>query len=198
MRLYGLLILALALMSGAAPDSPPQVICLLPFAGITPAQTKAVEQAVAAFYGLPVAVLPPEELPASALCPVRRRPRAAVVLDSLHARFPSTPQARTKVLALTTEDIELEDPPQKPHWGVFGLANRVGGNECIASTFRLGPGRTDRLIKVCLHELGHTLHLPHCTSASASCLMRDAGGKVATVDAEKEYLCEACRAKLRW
>jgi len=193
-----LFLLAVALLSAAAPASPPQVICLVPFDGITPAQTKAVEKAITSFYSLPVAVLPAEQLPESALCPVRQRPRAAVVLDSLHARFPVTNQARTKVLALTTQDIEVENPPEKPHWGVFGLANKVGGNECIASTFRLSPGRTDRLIKVCLHEVGHTLHLPHCTSASPNCLMRDANGKLATVDAEKVYLCDACRAKLRW
>jgi len=194
--LCSLLLLGAGLRSATVPA--PQVICLVPFAGITPQQVQAVEKAVAAFYRLPVAVLPTEHLPAAARCPVRNRPRAAVVLDSLRTRFPGSPDARTKILALTTADIEIEMPPEKPHWGVFGLANRVGGNECIASTFRLGATRTDRLIKVCLHEVGHTLSLPHCTSGVAGCLMHDGEGKVATVDAEKEYLCDPCRAKLRW
>ena len=199
MPFYPKLLLLLCLLTGAtALPPPPQVICLVPFAGITPAQVQAVEKAVAAFYHLPVAVLPEQELPTSALCPVRHRTRARVVLDSLAARFPPVTEARTKILALTVVDIEMEAPPEKPHWGVFGLANRVGGNECIASTFRLGPGRTDRLIKVCLHEVGHTLHLPHCTSGSAICLMHDGEGKVATVDREERVLCDACRAKLRW
>ena len=188
----------LALMGGKPRPAPSQVICLVPFAGVPAAQVEAVKQAVATFYHLPVAVLPTEQLPKSAICPVRQRYRARAVLDYLAAHFPATPEARTKLLALTTADIEYEAPPEKPHWGVFGLANRVGGDECIASTFRLGASRTDRLIKVSLHEVGHMLHLPHCEAGMPRCLMNDGQGKVATVDAEDVCLCDTCRARLRW
>ena len=176
----------------------PQVICLVPFPGITPAQVRTVEKAVTDFYHLPVAVLPMQQLPASAICPVRKRHRAAVILDSLSARLPATLEAQTKILALTVADIEVESPPDKPHWGVFGLARRIGGDACIASTFRLGATRSDRLVKVCLHEVGHTLHLPHCSSGSVACLMHDGEGKVATVDREEVMLCDACSNKLCW
>ena len=196
--LYGFVLLVLTGLVQAARPAPPQLICLVPFAGIPSAQVQAVKQAVADFYHLPVAVLPTEQLPESAICPVRHRYRAYVILDQLAAQFPATPAARTKLLALTTADIEHEAPPKKPHWGIFGLANTVGGNECIASTFRLGATRTDRFIKVSLHEVGHTLHLPHCTSGSAVCLMNDGKGKVATVDAEEIFLCDACHAKMLW
>jgi archaemetzincin len=49
-------------------------------------------------------------------------------------------------------------------------------------------------MKVAVHEIGHTLGLPHCPTTG--CLMEDAGGKVATVDGEFD-LCERCRARLR-
>lgn len=196
---FGLILLAVAvLVSGATFLLTPQVICLVPFPGITPEQVRTVEKAVADFYHLPVAVLPTQQLPASAMCPIRKRHRAAVILDSLSARLPATLEARTKTLALTVADIEVESPPDKPHWGVFGLARRVGGDACTTSTFRLGATRSDRLVKVSLHEVGHTLHLPHCTSGSVTCLMHDGEGKVATVDREEVMLCDACRARLRW
>ena len=50
-----------------------------------------------------------------------------------------------------------------------------------------------RLAKVAVHEIGHTLGLPHCPNAG--CLMEDAAGKAATTDGEYD-LCADCRAKL--
>ena len=42
-----------------------------------------------------------------------------------------------------------------------------------------------------LHEIGHTLGLPHCPTKG--CLMEDAMGKVTTTDGERDF-CPACRA----
>jgi archaemetzincin len=44
-----------------------------------------------------------------------------------------------------------------------------------------------------MHEIGHTLGLPHCPVKG--CLMEDAEGAVATTDGEHD-LCPACRARL--
>lgn len=197
MRFGVVLLFLLSFIKADVPRKQVQVVCLLPFAPVTAAQVHAVERAITSFYHLPVAVLPTEKLPASAICPVRKRYRAQGILDQMAAQFIAPPDTQTKLLALTTADIELEAPPAKPHWGVFGLANRVGGDQCVLSTFRMA-GQTDRLIKVSLHELGHTLHLPHCTSNTPACFMNDAKGKVATVDAAAVFLCDLCRTKLRW
>jgi archaemetzincin len=48
----------------------------------------------------------------------------------------------------------------------------------------------ERLAKVAVHELGHTLGLPHCPNVG--CLMEDAEGRVATCDREYDF-CARCR-----
>ena len=47
-----------------------------------------------------------------------------------------------------------------------------------------------RLAKVAVHEIEHTLGLPHCPTRG--CLMEDAEGKVVTVDRERNF-CAHCR-----
>lgn len=175
----------------------PRIICLVPCTGITQSQTRLVKKAVVELYQLPVIVVSTKKLPDEALCPVRHRYRAQAILDFLADHIPTQHDAQVKQLALSTADIEIETPPQKPHWGVLGLANEIGGDQCVASTFRL-RGRSDRLVKVSLHEIGHTLNLTHCKSNTPACLMNDARGKVATVDEEQLFLCNQCKSKLQW
>jgi archaemetzincin len=43
---------------------------------------------------------------------------------------------------------------------------------------------------VAVHEIGHTLGLPHCPTRA--CLMEDAMGKVVTTDRERDF-CPKCR-----
>ncbi|GAB3589795.1 hypothetical protein [Hymenobacter daeguensis] len=169
----------------------------MPFTGIKPAQARQVEKAILELYKVPVVVLPASTVPVTAQCPVRQRYRARAILAFLASHIANIDDAQVKTLALTVDDIEIEEPPQKPHWGVMGLANKIGGSQCVASTFRL-RGRNDRLVKVSLHEVGHMLHLPHCTANAPACLMNDAQGKVATVDAEQLFLCAQCKNSLRW
>jgi archaemetzincin len=47
----------------------------------------------------------------------------------------------------------------------------------------------ERLWKIAIHELGHTLGLEHCPTSG--CIMEDAHGTVKTTDREKE-LCSSC------
>ncbi|HZY36520.1 MAG TPA: zinc-dependent metalloprotease family protein [Mucilaginibacter sp.] len=53
-----------------------------------------------------------------------------------------------------------------------------------------------RLIKVCLHEIGHNFGLPHCSSGDKRCLMRDAKGTIKEVDQAQVFLCPQCRQRL--
>jgi archaemetzincin len=191
------LMLFTLLLSAARPVEHLDSICLVPLAGISPAQVQLVKKAIADFYQVPVEVMPLAQLPASAMCPVRHRYRARAILSWVATQFPAVDGTSTRYLALTTADIEVENPPKQPHWGVFGLARYVGADQCVVSTFRM-QGRADRLIKVSLHEIGHTLYMPHCLSNTTACFMNDAHGKVATVDAAQVHLCEQCREKLRW
>jgi archaemetzincin len=148
-----------------------------------------------AAYGLPISVLPAVALPQSAYYPPRRRYRAERLLDHLVTRLPP---AGTKILGLTRVDISTTRGTHSD-WGVLGLA-RIGGSAGVVSAYRCGTRAasqqhaSERFRKVAVHELGHCLGLPHCQTLH--CLMRDAEGRVATID-DSDGLCGSCRSKLR-
>jgi len=102
------------------------------------------------------------------------------------------------VVGLTSKDICTPKNGNKV-WGVFGLGSR-DGRGCISSTCRLKRGvteqkLTERLEKVVLHEIGHNHGLDHCVSAYP-CFMKDAGGKIKTVDDEPMDMCIECKRKI--
>jgi archaemetzincin len=97
---------------------------------------------------------------------------------------------------MTGKDIATKTIRQN-NWGVMGLSY-MPGNVCIISDYRLQKhGRSAeqiraKLLKVALHELGHTAGLPHCKQPK--CLMTDAEGKD-KLDEQKQY-CYSCRTIL--
>ena len=99
-----------------------------------------------------------------------------------------------KVLILTEYDIctdrTLNGVVHK-NWGVFGLAG-VNKQTTVISTFRMKTNHTNRLTKVTVHELGHTLGLQHCHN-DQKCVMSDAKGKGSNVDGTEIKLCLECK-----
>ena len=79
---------------------------------------------------------------------------------------------------------------------VFGLANRDLG---VASVYtrrlhvRDASLFIDRLVKECVHELGHLLGLNHCSNPR--CVM-SFSNSVAEVDRKSKMFCEDCSLKL--
>ncbi len=86
---------------------------------------------------------------------------------------------------------------------VFGIA---AADACIVSTARLDPRFYDesvgedarqifitRLIKESVHELGHTLGLPHCSDRR--CVMAFSNS-IGDVDGKERDLCERCTKAL--
>ena len=177
------------------------VVWLQPLGDALPdADVALVKQALVALYALDVRLLPRAPLPAAAWYPPRRRWRAEKILASLLAE---RDQAHRKgfVLGLTSADISTTKGAYAD-WGVLGLGEIGDGSDgtaAVISTFRCHKKATgdeharQRLAKVAVHELGHTLGLYHCPNRG--CLMEDAGGQVVTTDREHD-LCPACRARL--
>ncbi|MEM7038651.1 MAG: hypothetical protein AAF570_16820, partial [Bacteroidota bacterium] len=110
------------------------------------------------------------------------------------------PDSVAFIMGLTHKDISTTKGKYKD-WGILGLG-QLPGPSCVVSTFRLGRKARNkrhirqRLARVARHELGHNLGLPHCPAEA--CFMRDAEGKLATVDEEGDLLCGASRAKVKW
>jgi len=145
-------------------------------------------------YGMDVRLLPRVPLPQSAYFASRRRYRAERLLDFLGPRLPSDGE---RILGLTAVDISTTKG--KVHdWGVLGLGS-LDGAAGVLSSFRCHKKSRDaeharqRLAKVAVHEMGHTLGLSHCTTSG--CLMHDGEGSVLTTDTEYD-ICAHCRGLL--
>ena len=86
---------------------------------------------------------------------------------------------------------------------VFGEA-QMGGRAAVVSLARLrrtyddGPAPEAmierRLLKECLHELGHTFNLAHC--GDGACVM-SRSNSVLDVDRKRPAFCRDCRLRLR-
>jgi archaemetzincin len=127
--------------------------------------------------------------PADAYYKPRNRYRAPLILTYLN-----TYSGYDKIIGITSKDISTTKNGVYD-WGVMGLGS-CPGKSCVISTFRIKtPNKVlfeDRFIKVALHELGHTIGLPHCTFSS-TCFMEAAEGTIKSVDRETRFLCSNCK-----
>ena len=128
-------------------------------------------------------------LPKAAFYKPRNRYRASVLLESIDSY-----KGFDKIIGITSKDISTTKN-NTYDWGIMDLANNPG-RSCIISTYRIKtPNKVlfnDHFIKKALHELGHTLGLPHCTFSS-TCFMEAAEGTIKSVDRETRYLCSNCK-----
>lgn len=150
-----------------------------------------VVTALREFYGFTVKNATPRPLPRFAYYAPRKRYRAEKLLGFLQRVAP--PDAY-RILGLTGVDISTTKGRSRD-WGIMGLAT-LDGRVSVMSMFRCRRGSRDavhareRLGKVAVHEVGHTLGLEHCPTHG--CLMEDARGTNTTTD--REYvLCPRCR-----
>ncbi len=190
----GLLLLGAAASAAPTPTVRPGVLYVQPLGGC-PTETAGTSEVVAAlraFYSLEVRVLACRALPQTAYYPSRRRYRAERLLAYLNQRMPKD---GWHILGLTDADISTTKG-NYTDWGVLGLGE-LPGTATVISSFRCRKKARDaahaieRLSKVAVHEIGHTLGLPHCSERG--CLMEDAMGKVTTTDREHDF-CGRCRA----
>ena len=139
---------------------------------------------------LPVDLLDTEQLPPDAFMESRNQHNAMTIIKHLSNHYS---RHTMKVLGVTNRDI---CNPILTY--VFGEAY-MGGSAAVLSCYRLYKGTEsefvsreillDRIVKVALHEIGHTFNLPHCHTGR--CVMR-ASHNLAELDQKLNYLCDYC------
>lgn len=163
------------------------VIAIQPYRDFKQTDAQFIHQQIQKVYSQTI-LLPGIDLPQQAYVQIRNRYRA----DSLIRMLRDSRGKDTISVGLTHFDISTTKNGI-PDWGVMGLGYRPG-RACVISTFRLKKKNlNEQLLKVVLHEIGHTQNLPHCENQS--CLMRDAEGGN-PLDQEKEF-CTKCKQALR-
>ncbi len=181
------------LVSFSVPNKPPLKIAVLYFSAIDQNLKAALVQQINATYPCTITEIKGiASILAAAYYKPRNRYRAPVVLTYLN-RY----SGYDKIIGISTKDIsttknEIYD------WGVMGLGS-CPGKSCVISTFRLKtPNKAlfnERFLKVALHELGHTIGLPHCTYSN-TCFKESAEGSIKSVDREIKSLCTHCKKLL--
>ena len=113
--------------------------------------------------------------------------------SKLLARLASArPASASKILGVT--DLDLFNPILT---FVFGEA-QLGGPAAVVSVARLsdaasrGGVSSARLLRECVHELGHAFGLIHC---EIPCVMARSPS-IREVDAKRETFCPGCRSRL--
>lgn len=209
-----LLILLLISISCSAPEgkdsfpskhSATRTIAIQPYGQFEKSLIDTISLTISKAYGLPVTILPKRALPSTAFINIKSpRYRADSLLKDLKR---NKPKDVSYILGLTRSDISttkrdklgrIKQPEYKYHdFGIFGLGYRPGPCS-IVSTYRIKHNdpkvfRT-RLKKICVHELGHNMGLPHCPNEG--CVMQDANETIRTIDSAEMELCPSCRKRI--
>lgn len=170
-------------------------VALAPLGPFQPTLLDEIERGLVAELRVSVLRVEALSLPPTALYAPRRRYRAERLLDFMRPRMRAP---ATRILGVTEVDISTTAHGVYD-WGVLGLGD-LGGRACVISTWRCRRTARDaaqasrRMVTTCIHEVGHTLGLPHCPDTA--CLMTDARGSVLTVDRTSGHLCARCRQRV--
>lgn len=174
---------------------PPHVLGLVEMGRLGEVAVRVVAANLQALVGIPVDVLKPMDIPEKAYQESRQQYDAGLILKHL-SRLSFSGYFR--ILALTTVDL---CSPILTY--VFGQAE-VGGKAALVSNFRLRCNEggavvpfdryCERLAKVSLHEVGHTLSLYHCDDRE--CVMHVCA-RPAQLDRLMISFCPRCEFMLR-
>jgi archaemetzincin len=164
-----------------------KVINIQPLGDVSPDVINVITSSVKKFYGYKCVVNPKVDFTKDILADSKTRYEASRILSKFNSK--------QNLLIITEKDIACKNG-NIPEWGIFGLGYRPGVT-CVVSTFRIKRKVSqdvfnDRLIKICLHEIGHNLGLDHCKSGDHRCMMNDANGTIKEVDEEQIFFCKNC------
>ena len=171
------------------------IIAILPLGNPKVTSIEKLSENIRQFYGCQVVILPSKNLPSSAFYKKRNRYRADSLLIFLENLKPDSVDF---IVGLTDNDISASVSKYKD-WGVFGYGQCPGVSNII-STFRIKKNAseqqiTTRIKNVAIHEIGHNLGLPHC--GDTTCIMKDAHGKLSSIEGKSRYLCGRCQKRIQ-
>ena len=167
-------------------------IQLLPLGSVDPELLSDLSAGLAREFLIPCEILTAVGEPSFAYNVTRQQHSSTEILASLAQR--NTPDT-WRLLGVTSLDLYI---PILTF--VFGEA-QMGGNSAVISLHRLRdefyglppniPQLRERLLKEAVHELGHSLTLPHCEDYQ--CVMSPSHG-VEWIDLKSSRFCGKCRA----
>ncbi len=175
------------------PDQGPTkkgLIAVIPLGRVGEDVLRVVTDSLQGILRLPVDLLEPEPLPQEAFMELRNQYNAMTIIKHLSNNRPGN---ALKILGVTAKDL---CNPILTY--VFGEAY-MNGAAAVLSSYRLHRGKDsefapyevflERVVKVAIHEIGHTFNLPHCHNGR--CVMR-ASNTLAELDDKLNYLCDYC------
>jgi len=176
------------------PSRPTLAVHLVPLGAVPPETIDATVQGLREHAPVAVVVEASRTPPDRAKSPRKGAWQASVLLDWLDGLSIG---GGGKVMALTEAEM-VTRKGNHPTWGILGMGS-IDGRCSVISTYRMrrrwengGAPESlvrERLWKIAIHELGHTLGLEHCPVRG--CLMEDGHGTVQTVDRGRA-LCADC------
>lgn len=180
------------------------IIAVQPLGKFSADQLAVVQQQLSSFFNIRVLVLRPVDIPQVFRDSIENKYSADSLLKFLSGQVNGS---IVKVIGLTHQPIytislfEFQENNKKiattASRNIFGLS-LVSGNACVVSDYRLMSANKEllnnRLRKVIIHELGHTLGLEHCNIDI--CLMSETNGDIANLNKAGGDYCSSCRKKL--
>lgn len=155
-----------------------------------------VQKKLNKFYNCKVNILPNIKIPVNCKIKGLQKYSSVKIVKLLNSKFDNI---SGKVVGLTQIDIctdrKLNGKAFK-NWGVIGLS-LLGTKSCVVSNRRMKSNYYDKLEKVSIHEIGHSLGIPHCKT-NGQCLMNDAKGKGSKIDKELLWMCDNCKNKINY
>jgi len=166
------------------------LIAVIPLGGVGQDVLRVVADSVQGLLRLPVDLLEGIDLPEEAFLPSRNQYNAMALIKYLNENHS---HSGLKVLGVTERDIT--NPILTYVFGEAYMNGRTAVMSCCR--LRLGPSGDpvpreqflDRVVKVAIHEIGHTFNIPHCHTDR--CVMR-ASNNLPELDDKLNYLCGYC------
>ncbi|MBM3301649.1 MAG: archaemetzincin family Zn-dependent metalloprotease, partial [Deltaproteobacteria bacterium] len=166
------------------------LIAVLPLGRVGEDVLRVVADSLQGILRLPVDLLDEIPVPQETFMESRNQYNAMAIIKYLDSEFSSQ---TLKILGITRYDL---CNPILTY--VFGEAY-MGGSAAVMSCARLNTGQggqpipreqfLDRVVKVAIHEIGHTFSVAHCHTGR--CVMR-ASLNIPDLDTKLNYLCSYC------